>query len=535
MNRLRRRLTRGLGPRARRYLVWWLGARMRRRLAVASVALVGAWFGLLVGGSVVEPVGPVDAQLTLRPSLTGNTFIDLSPLGSIEFDTSDTPLSIHATVTQIRDEAAREIVRNPNSLAGIEDRVVRDLERAVTVLALKSAGCAVLGAAIFTAIVFRTWRRMAIGSGVALTAAVAAYAVAAASWNPEAIEEPRYTGVLASAPRLVGSAETIASDFSKYRTQLAKLVTNLTKLYDATSDLPLTEPDPDTIRVLHISDIHNNPAAWNIIRSVQQQFDVSVVIDTGDLVDQGTTAENRTADGIESLGVPYVFVKGNHDSEQTVRAVARQENGIVLSGKPKVVNGIRMWGIGDPRFQPDEVLYTLESDENLEAYGQQLRPRLDAAGVMDMALTHDPMIAEQWDGLAPLVLSGHYHRRQTDLQPGGTRQMTVGSTGGSGLRAIDSKKPSPIQLDVLYLDKETKRLNAWDEITLGGVGLTSAQIDRYAEEDPTRPLDRRIGESPTPLPTPSSSGVVTPLTVPPSTPPTSPQPSTPGRVTRSGS
>lgn len=34
-------------------------------------------------------------------------------------------------------------------------------------------------------------------------------------------------------------------------------------------------------------------------------------------------------------------------------------------------------------------------------------------------------------------------------------------------------------LSVLYLDPETGMLRAWDDITLGGLGLTTATIERH--------------------------------------------------------
>lgn len=496
------------------------GPRTRRRLAVTAVALVGGWFGLLVGGSVTAPVGPVETHLSLRPSITGNTFVDVAPLGTLELDTTDAPLAIHASVAEIRVEAAREIFDDPRSLNGLQDRIVDDLQKALVRLALQSLGFGVLGAAAFTAAVFRTWRRVLKGSLVTLGLMLITYAAAAATWNQQAVEQPRYTGLLASAPSLVGSAESIASDFGRYRIQLAKLVTNVSKLYDATSALPTYEPDPNTIRVLHVSDIHLNPAAWNVIASVKEQFGASMIIDTGDITDHGSTAEGQFVDEIEKLDVPYVYVKGNHDSEATVQAVERQDNAIVLSGRSRTVDGIRLWGIGDPRFTPDKSVHADEDAVPLEAYGQQLRPRIEAAGTIDIALTHDPTVTKEWQGIVPLTLAGHTHRRETRLTPGGTREMTVGSTGGAGLRALDHEEPTPIELNVLYFDKRTKRLQAWDEITLGGLGLTSAQIDRHIEEKPNRPLNPIAGESPTPVPTPTPSGSKTPFTVPPTTPPT---------------
>jgi hypothetical protein len=57
--------------------------------------------------------------------------------------------------------------------------------------------------------------------------------------------------------------------------------------------------------------------------------------------------------------------------------------------------------------------------------------------------------------------------------------MIEGSTGGGGLRAVEQKTPQKIMASVLYLDRDTKKLQAWDEITLGGLGLTTAEVSRH--------------------------------------------------------
>lgn len=506
--------------------------RLRRRTAVVVVALVGAWLGLLVGGQTTAPVGPVDANLSIRPSLTGNTFIDVAPLGSIELDTTDSPLALDASIAQVRVSAVRAIFRDPNSLEHLQAQVTADLRTAVIKLAVKSLIFGTLGAALLTAVAFRRWRTTWRGAVAVSCAMLVAYALTAATWNPKAIEQPRYTGLLTTAPSVVGTAENLTTHFGKYSAELAKLITNVTKLYDTTSHLPLYKPDPNTLRVLHVSDIHLNPAAWDVMRSVQRQFHAQLIIDTGDLTDHGSGPENRIASEIGTFKVPYVYVKGNHDSASTVRAVAKQKNAVVLNGRERTVDGLRLWGIGDPRFTPDLREHVDEKDSQLVAYGQQLRSRIEAAGTVDIAMTHDPTVAGQWDGLTPLVLAGHVHHRDTTLLPGGTRLMVEGSTGGAGMRALDHPTPKPIELDVMYFDKKTRRLQAWDEITLGGLGLASATIDRHIETEPNRPLNQVAGESPSPVLSPTPTGTETPYTLPPSTPPPTPTTSTSKRAGR---
>jgi hypothetical protein len=91
-------------------------------------------------------------------------------------------------------------------------------------------------------------------------------------------------------------------------------------------------------------------------------------------------------------------------------------------------------------------------------------------------------------GKVKLVLAGHLHRRVTWMLSGDTRAFVQGSTGGAGLRALQSNPPTPIEASVLYFDRTTGQLQAWDDITIGGLGATDAQIQRHLASD-TAPQD----------------------------------------------
>ncbi len=133
---------------------------------------------------------------------------------------------------------------------------------------------------------------------------------------------------------------------------------------------------------------------------------------------------------------------------------------------------------------------------------------------MDIALAHNPVAASETDGLVPLALAGHVHHRENSVLPRGTRLMIEGSTGGGGLRAVQGKKPAPVQASVLYLDRETRRLQAWDEITLGGLGLSKAEVSRHL------PQENRPGASSSPsagTPGTRGPGAGTPGTTAPGT------------------
>jgi predicted MPP superfamily phosphohydrolase len=313
---------------------------------------------------------------------------------------------------------------------------------------------------------------------------VAIASTAAATWNPRSLVEPRYTGLLSRAPSVVGDFKDIVDRFGQYRSELAGLVTNVTKLYGATSTLQTFSADPNTVRVLHVSDLHLNPVAWSVIGAIADEFKVDVIVDTGDLTDHGSTAEDAFANDISRLKRPYIFIKGNHDSDATVAAVKEQPNAIVLDYSSVTVSGITFYGAPDPRFTPDRV-GTTNNDTTLSDSGSRMANGLRLLHPSaDVALVHDPVVGEKLSGTVPLVLAGHIHKREVRKLPDNTLMLVEGSTGGAGLRALEHEKPTPVECSVLYFDRSTGTLLAYDDITIGGLGLASATIDRHLVEKP---------------------------------------------------
>ncbi|MFE6283012.1 metallophosphoesterase [Streptomyces sp. NPDC057877] len=458
-----------------------------RGLGLVMVVLVGAWLGLLIVGNVRTPVGPMDTTMTLRPSLTGGTKINVSPLGALHLDSHVAPVRLDVNVDQLDPVRSQALVDHPERLSGLQDEVTRDVGHGTLDLAVRSTVAVVTGAAALGLAVYRRPRRALAAGGLALTLLAASGATAYATWNPKSVLEPKFSGLLSSAPSLVGNARSIVTEFDVYQKELARLVTNVTKLYDATSTLPAYAPDPSTIRVLHVSDIHLNPASWKIIASLVEQYEVNVIVDSGDTMDHGTAAENGFLDPIEDLGAPYVWVRGNHDSRVTQEYLEGLKNVHVLDdGRAETVAGLRFAGIGDPQFTPDRSARTgAEASQELAGarLASALRDHRAKGRPVDVAIAHEPSAARGTDGEVPLVLAGHLHHDEMEVLPYGTRLRIEGSTGGSGLRAVEGEHPDPIEASILYFDRDTRRLQAWDEIELGGLGLTTAEVSRHLPEE----------------------------------------------------
>ena len=452
---------------------------------MAAVGVLGAFLAITVAGTVTRDVGPFQADLSLQPSLTGGTEVAVPPLGELQLDTHDSPVLLQVGVTQLRTEAARSIATDPGALRGIGADVNADLRSGVRDLVLRTVVVTVLGAAALGLLVFRRLRRTLVAAASGLGALVVLGGATVATADDRALAEPRFTGLLASAPGAVGDVRDILASFDAYGLQLGRLVVNVTELYTVTSALQTYVPDDGTVRVLHISDLHLNPTAYDIVESVVEQFRVDLVVDTGDSTDLGTPPETRYVDAIGRLDVPYAWIRGNHDSRLVQDAVRRQPNATVLDG-PQVaeVAGVRLLGQGDPRFITDAATRGEDPPEVLEVVGEQLRQAYDDADDKpDLVLTHDPATSGPLLGGPPVVLAGHTHKRRTETTDG-TTLLVQGSTGGAGLRALKGEEPTPVTLSVLYLDPETKQLQAYDDITLGGIGSSEARISRHAVVEP---------------------------------------------------
>jgi len=88
--------------------------------------------------------------------------------------------------------------------------------------------------------------------------------------------QPDLSGLLVNANTLIGSATDRATKFSDYRRSLEKLVSNMSNLYAAVQALPAFEAGADTVRLLHVADLHLNPTGFDLIASIADQFAVTL-------------------------------------------------------------------------------------------------------------------------------------------------------------------------------------------------------------------------------------------------------------------
>lgn len=484
------------------------GRRVARRVALVLLALLGAFAGAQLAPAAHTDIGPLAVDVHVRPSLHPGASVDLPPVGSVRFDTHRAPVLVSASIRSVDIESAQRVIDTPalldDLMANAPDKVKSAATRALVWSLLFAFG----GAVLLTVLATRTRAGLVVGL-VTVTATTGVLALATlVTFDSTKFAQPQFTGLLSSAPYLQRRTETLAARLEGYRSGLADFVQSVTTLYAVGQQLPKPGGlDGDVTTVLHISDLHLNPIGYDLADRLVDQFKVDAVVDSGDLSTWGTSAEEGFVNRIGSLKVPYVFVRGNHDSPQIAEAVARQRNAVVLDGQVRKVAGLTFAGIADPRDLPQEGKKENTGKDRVAASVALLSTIVEQYDAdhpdapVQIAVVHDPTRLDALRGEVPLVLSGHLHERDVSFD-GGTRVMVEGSTGGAGLTAnglqrLTDGKPVPLEATLLYFASsgpDAGRLLAYDEVTVGGLGLTSVSIDRTL-------VPKKEVNPPTPTPT----------------------------------
>ncbi len=496
-----------VGPGARRVLS---GA------IVVSLALFGAFVGAMLAPSAHARVGPLTVSITVRPSLHPGSKVELAPFGSVHFNTHEAPVAVNGSIQTVDVDQAQEVIGSDASLRDLEQKTPDRLRAAVIRASILTALFALAGAALLGAVGERTLRGAVESLALALAVVLGVGISAVATFDGDSLASPRFSGLLNRAPYVVGRTQGLVQRLESYRSGLADFVDSVTSLYAVGSRLPGSvsgSASGEVTTLLHISDIHDNPLGFDLTARLVKQFDVDAVVDTGDVTTNGTPLEAAQLNRIGQLKVPYVFIRGNHDSSSTQAAVAAQKNAVVLDDRVATVAGLTFAGIGDPRFTPVEGPAAPDRPE-ATASDAQLAATIrsyDAAHPADpveVGLVHDPTAAAPLGGTVPLILAGHLHKREV-RELGGTKVLVEGTTGGAlltsdGLIKAEAGEAVPLTATLLYFGRSGEdrgRLLAYDEVTVGGLGLTSVSISRTV----LRPGEiARPDQMPLPTPSPSA-------------------------------
>jgi predicted phosphodiesterase len=294
------------------------------------------------------------------------------------------------------------------------------------------------------------------------------------------IDEPQYYAFGGDIPRALDAVEAAQRSTQALDEELDAQLVGLARL--VTNPAALT-PLADRPSITVASDLHNNILAAPILESATGE---GPLFFAGDLTDRGSPLEWQLISRIASLGDPFVFVSGNHDSDSLQRDLARR-GATVLTERGQLrsdgtfgdvivdIKGLKVAGYRDPferraqenfrdRYQPSP------TPEQQDAFTAWLQPLI---GEVDIVMVHQPALIEPALALLrdqppdrPLVfITGHTHEASLDHFPGVTI-VNGGSVGAGGTgnlteptdyglaRLIYTTEPSfqPLAADLITID-----------------------------------------------------------------------------------
>lgn len=505
----------------RRYL--WHAARLV--LAIIMLAAAASWGGL--AATRIWPVTTQTEYFTAKVSLAGgfgatSTVHTPTVFGDIDVE-FDGPLPAPGIEAQVQ---VRPDITN---LLGQSRLVVEDLEPdqaeisaaitgAITGIAWRFIGGALITAAVCAFLYGlgrrrRSWVKLAIAWGLAASISIGTHALAAyLTYRPTSLTTYRTTSLLATVQQNGGLLRAISGQAQAAGPYLQNLFALSNALQSEFS--PADDDAEAAAKFLLISDMHGMNY-YSLVQQIVEDEDITAVIDTGDLINFGLVDEGTLADlydSIEDLGVPYVYVRGNHDAasagdEAFLARLAQLPNVIALEPTEgeyleAAINGVTLSGFNDVRFfnqRSDD--FGTPQVEIADRFKEATADRTPS----DIVISHQPYAVRRLTAEA-VTVNGHMHRADLDGQ-----HIGVGTFSGGGLfnhfifpdRVEDPTETSgelegqPYAFDILSFDQDcsVKSLARFSYLNLvsGRPQYDDVSLINGSTIDPDAPEGRTCG------------------------------------------
>ncbi len=424
----------------------------RRRRVIRVLELLALVLAVNVGGVSATSLFPTTVQtkhysaevrLSAVPTLT-STIHSPTSFGDLDLEFAsvfpapgvDATVQVRDTITELFDDRRVSIESIQPSGQEISDA----LASGVTELGLKfSGGVLVAGFGAIALIAYARRRRptprQLVSTALAGLLAVGATGVGVwSTYQPDRLSSFRTTGVLST----VRSNAGLLADVEARAEQVTPYVKNLLALSQALQEkfVPEGITQPTAARFLMVSDIHG-ANQYPVMKRIIDDEQITAVIDAGDLLNLGSVTEADLAGiftAIENLGVPYVFVRGNHDAssltdQALLERMARIKNVLLLEPAPQSftevsISGVVVAGFNDPRFFGDDNVDNNQKQEPAanafnEAFADRSRP--------DIVVSHEPGAVRMVTS-ATLLVNGHLHKDELEGNRVGLGTFTGGGT-----------------------------------------------------------------------------------------------------------
>lgn len=422
------------------------------------IGFLGAVIAIALFNQARASLSSLDFQMSLQLFNKAETEIVVLPLGTVSAKTHLSPVKISLLLNNINLKSAEELLVQEIEQQKIIDNLLMELSQFLKGYVVKIIGLGIVGAMIAVFLHnpgnLKAWM---VGGLAGLFFSSTLVGSVYLTYDYSQFYQPQYYGALENAPWVLNTLQEGLTKFGQLGAKIQTVVQNVDTLYRRLDNSDLVGVDDNALRILHVSDIHNNPLAFQLIEKIVHNFEVDIIVDTGDMTDFGTPFEALLADRIESLEVPYLFVAGNHDSPQVIDTLKRLKNVINVSGEIINVQGFNFVGINDPASASNDLI--LADQTTMAEYARQLKKLIDSAGVVpDLLLVHNPWLAKQFTGQIPLILYGHNHQYEIEINQN-TVLVDAGTTGAAGVRGFMTAQEIPYSLVLLNFQKQTAELD----------------------------------------------------------------------------
>jgi predicted phosphodiesterase len=457
-------------------------AHTRRRWLIAlltlGVAALSTWVSLSLTPPANIRLGVVSAQIRAVPG--SGTVVRTAMGRPVTDDTVNAgPLQVQVAVALQPSHPVTE----PQLLEALSDARSRVISAAVAYLLRVTAGAVLVALLLGVALLGpgRRGQRLLLVGSMTLTVVGAAVGATAATTRTSTFD-----------------AASCAHGWSRYA---------IADLPDLTPPAPTVAPpaeataraNPGLVPIVLIADDHLNPEGLRFARRLQTTTGAQAVWDAGDTTSYGVAGEACVvAPLIRSFRVPYVWVRGNHDSSAFERTMRGIRGVRVLDGTSTTAAGITVFGVGDPSFTPRRRTTSTvmaANDARLRATMPGLLTQLPTPP--DAVLVHEcPSVisANLTDsgvaGLTPLVACGHTHRH-AQATIGSTLVLHTGTVGAGGLDAFSAGELQNFDAQLLLFEAGSHQLVRYYDVN--GEGGAAASFTRYDIQQPAESPVRRGG------------------------------------------
>ncbi len=364
-------------------------------------------------------------------------------------------------------------------------------------IGLALLGSLALGLLVAFAVRHRAGPRLRYTTGAAVATTVAMAIALVVLLPPRGqFDDPSYYAFGPDIPRALEAVEAAQRSTQTLDEELDAQLVGLARLVTSPAELtPLTDRPSITIA----SDLHNNFLAAQVL---ERAVGDGPLFFAGDLTDRGSPIEARLVSRVTSLGHPFVFVSGNHDSDSLQRDLARR-NAVVLTQYGRLnadgsygdviqdVGGLKVAGYSDP--------FQRLSEENFrDRYEPAPTPAMQDAftawlmpliGEVDLVMVHEPAliapalaILQDDPPARPLVIvTGHTHT--ADIQRyAGVTVINGGSVGAGGTGNLTETTDYALARFIYTAEPQFQPLAA-DLVTFDpGDGSSTARRERLEGE-----------------------------------------------------